>query len=837
MSTSVATSFQPEAYVTLVATDNYVQGAIVLGYSIRNLGTSKLLVCMVTPELSVDSVTHLSKVFDQVLFIEKLDTLDLDNLRLLGRPELGLTVSKIHIWSLTWLDTVLFLDADTLVLKPLDHLFEEYRDIPFAACPDPGWPDCFNSGVFLCKPSSKVYEDLIQLLAVQGSFDGGDQGLLNAYFDDWSASSEKRMPFIYNVTPNEVYSYAPAYKKHSKDIAVMHFIGKDKPWHQAVQKETSVDQVTKEEWQEKITEILLNKLENNQAQLFDIEPGSSSIPVESLGNKKDCVNRQDYVQKWWEVYRNNINCLSSIDDSLTSQGKHENQDVEYHSSSTNPGPQTNHQEENDLPETHATPPDVYDNHNNHNHNPHQQAYEFKTNNFKDKIHTQDREAYQKPTPQSFQKKQANSRQVPEITQVSYSFGHRSEQTTRLPFRVHTDQAKLKERPILPESALSELADRQMLTPAHQQARDANAPFPLFEAYREPRRPKKTPQVNDIQPSPQNPRDLPEKSTASQKDTSKPASPTVHLTGNSSPQSSTWPSTPANNDSCSGSGVLGVSAPHSRKIIDTLLANTVNSIPSDSPVSVKLTCVRSKPKMASNGTYTTTYKLVWEESGSQSQVSPTTNGAFAMDIQSLASTSGFLTPEPDSDNESVESLSVGSYPIVADVKVIPHDSISNKDSTVNASLNQSSHSELSKPTSESYPLFTNSSDNVKLPAPISSQQLERPDTSKTIPNSAPVGTQHSSTKLASESINQLPTPKVNFDRKPARRTPIEYQQPRSSKDGFNNYRIQWNQSELRGWRPPQNIPTASRYRDSEDPHDRHLRQRSTSEAGPNSTSPR
>lgn len=163
---------KPEAYVTLVATDSYVKGAIVLAYSIRNIGTTKLLICLVTPELASESLTQLHKVFDHVLPISKLDTFDAEKLALLGRMELGLTVSKIHIWSLDWIETILFLDADTLVLKSIDHLFERYRDIPFAACPDSGWPDCFNSGVFICKPNREVYSDLLNLLATEGSFDG-----------------------------------------------------------------------------------------------------------------------------------------------------------------------------------------------------------------------------------------------------------------------------------------------------------------------------------------------------------------------------------------------------------------------------------------------------------------------------------------------------------------------------------------------------------------------------------------------------------------------------------------------------------------------------------------
>ena len=40
-------------------------------------------------------------------------------------------------------------------MKNCDELFD--RD-EFSAAPDAGWPDCFNSGVFVFKPSIETYK-------------------------------------------------------------------------------------------------------------------------------------------------------------------------------------------------------------------------------------------------------------------------------------------------------------------------------------------------------------------------------------------------------------------------------------------------------------------------------------------------------------------------------------------------------------------------------------------------------------------------------------------------------------------------------------------------------
>lgn len=58
----------------------------------------------------------------------------------------------------------------------MDDLFE--RD-ELSAAPDPGWPDCFNSGVFVYVPSLETYRKLLDFALSEGSFDGGDQVRLN----------------------------------------------------------------------------------------------------------------------------------------------------------------------------------------------------------------------------------------------------------------------------------------------------------------------------------------------------------------------------------------------------------------------------------------------------------------------------------------------------------------------------------------------------------------------------------------------------------------------------------------------------------------------------------
>ena len=101
--------------------------------------------------------------------ITELNSHDKERLAVLERPELGCTFTKLRAWTLTQFKKCVFLDADTMVLQNVDDLFDREE---LSAAPDVGWPDCFNSGVFVFKPSQDTYVKLLEFAKKVGSFDG-----------------------------------------------------------------------------------------------------------------------------------------------------------------------------------------------------------------------------------------------------------------------------------------------------------------------------------------------------------------------------------------------------------------------------------------------------------------------------------------------------------------------------------------------------------------------------------------------------------------------------------------------------------------------------------------
>ncbi|XP_028968438.1 glycogenin-1 [Galendromus occidentalis] len=259
---------QDQAWVTLATNDTYALGALVLGASLRKAGTSRQLAILITSTVSPAMRKLLESSFDLVQEVNPFDSEDAAHLAVLKRPELGITFTKIHCWTLTQYTKCVFLDADTLILSNCDELFQRPE---LSAVPDVGWPDCFNSGVFVFVPSLKTFEDLVSLADREGSYDGGDQGLLNSYFSDWATKDIARhLSFIYNMNSNAFYSYLPAFLKFGHNVKIVHFLGARKPWHYSY-----------------------NLLSNH---------------VDC-----DCGHYQQHLQLWWDIFMSHVQPRLSTD--------------------------------------------------------------------------------------------------------------------------------------------------------------------------------------------------------------------------------------------------------------------------------------------------------------------------------------------------------------------------------------------------------------------------------------------------------------------------------------------------------------------------------------------
>lgn len=143
--------------------------------------------------------------------------------------------TKFRIFDQTQFDKIVFLDADIMVLKNLDHLFDkphmtsaldgEYFNIW------PGW-DHFNSGCIVIEPSHKLFEDILNYgknLKEEElpEYIFADQEVLNYYFKDWPEKKELHLNKYYDIFAP--YVLEEQVKDLDKNCYFVHYVGR-KPW-------------------------------------------------------------------------------------------------------------------------------------------------------------------------------------------------------------------------------------------------------------------------------------------------------------------------------------------------------------------------------------------------------------------------------------------------------------------------------------------------------------------------------------------------------------------------------------------------------------------------------
>jgi alpha-N-acetylglucosamine transferase len=226
------------AYATLVTNEEYGRGALALKRSLRWTGTEAPLLVLATNEAE-----HLDELEREGCVIVPVDQpLLSDDFRERhsrealhraapfnkgNKPAFHDPIDnfcKLELWKLAEYDKIVFLDADSLVVKPIDMLFgyEEFAGAPnvYETLAD---FHRLNSGVFVAEPSVATYDTLLEELDRPGVFwRRTDQTFLETAFPDWH-----KLPYTFN-TMQYVYFNLPALWVW-KSIRVVHY-QYEKPW-------------------------------------------------------------------------------------------------------------------------------------------------------------------------------------------------------------------------------------------------------------------------------------------------------------------------------------------------------------------------------------------------------------------------------------------------------------------------------------------------------------------------------------------------------------------------------------------------------------------------------
>lgn len=229
----------PEAFVTLVTNIDYLPGARALIASLRRTGTAADIVILHTEAVGAEALAGLGVRSARAGLLPTSDAFNTAHTRAAvharapfskgEKPDFHTPLDnfvKLRLWQLPYA-RVVFLDADTLVLRPIDRLFD-YPE--FSAAPNVYESlDDFrrlNSGVFTARPSARTFAEMLARLDAPGAiWRRTDQSFLETYFPRWQG-----LP-IYDNLLQYIWFNLPALWDW-RLINVLHF-QYEKPWDPA----------------------------------------------------------------------------------------------------------------------------------------------------------------------------------------------------------------------------------------------------------------------------------------------------------------------------------------------------------------------------------------------------------------------------------------------------------------------------------------------------------------------------------------------------------------------------------------------------------------------------
>ncbi len=220
------------SYITFLSTDNYLKGVLVLKYSLDVLNSKYPLYCMVTKDVSKNSLKTLKKFDVKIIKIKSIKISNKIRNSIVDKNFVhwNKVWDKLNVFRLTQFKKVVYLDSDMIVCKNIDHLFDCEN---ITAATDgvnvfgKDREESFNAGLMVICPSYKIFNDIIKFTnnLPEGYYQ--DQIVMQKYFSDWGRCKNLHLPENYNLWVPYIGMYP---KEITDNIYVLHYIGQIKPF-------------------------------------------------------------------------------------------------------------------------------------------------------------------------------------------------------------------------------------------------------------------------------------------------------------------------------------------------------------------------------------------------------------------------------------------------------------------------------------------------------------------------------------------------------------------------------------------------------------------------------
>ena len=222
---------ESKVYITLLSTDSYMWGAIMLNTCLKKVHAQYPLHVVCSDSISERTIATLHQCgLTTIQLTEHLnqatDMSDREDSYWRN------TFDKLYVWDMTQYEKVVFLDSDMQIVRNIDDLFEQpHMSAVIADQFDEPGLEKLNSGLIVIEPN---HDEFVGLSTLAKDFyyreHVGDQDVIRAYYSDWY-SRNCVIPPSYNILYDQCNSQRGNIRKENViPVFVIHYIGKKKPW-------------------------------------------------------------------------------------------------------------------------------------------------------------------------------------------------------------------------------------------------------------------------------------------------------------------------------------------------------------------------------------------------------------------------------------------------------------------------------------------------------------------------------------------------------------------------------------------------------------------------------
>lgn len=232
-----------KAYITLLCSDLYLKGVLILNKSLINVNSKYPLYCAILNSVSESTKSILEK--SNIKTIEITNTLTPSDSIIKANKDANLenwtsSINKLRLFSFTDFEKLVYLDADIMVLNNIDVLFSKPHMSGVNTCraimPYLLWHG-INSGLMIIDPKERLCDDIFSVnLPYPKDTPICDQNYIENYYPTWYSTPDVRLPDKFHIQSIMLKKYEKL--KYTIDfsnsnplsINVIHFVENPKLW-------------------------------------------------------------------------------------------------------------------------------------------------------------------------------------------------------------------------------------------------------------------------------------------------------------------------------------------------------------------------------------------------------------------------------------------------------------------------------------------------------------------------------------------------------------------------------------------------------------------------------